>query len=111
MEEYSKNPEKTQKALKLVKSKSVKLNHFKPSGRELWTVVGRHGDLLLDDNQPYCSCRDFHYRVLSGKEEICYHLLALKIAKKTNSYDTINFQDEEYPFYLKSLLQDILKII
>jgi len=100
---------KVQKALKLVSERSVKLHKFLPSGREIWTVVGREGDQLVDDSQPYCSCGHFYYRVLSHKDDICYHLLGLKIAKKMQKFDVIEFQDAEYPSLLESILKDIMK--
>ena len=106
-EEYSRYGEKFKKAVKLVEEKSVKLHHFHPSGREIWTVVGVEGDQLVDDSQPYCSCRHFHYKVLSGKDETCYHLLGVKMARRLNAYDTIDLDDTEYPILLKLLIKDI----
>lgn len=101
---------KLEKAIKLLKDKSVKLHKFSPSGREIWTVVGREGDQLVDDSQPYCSCKYFYYKVLSEKDDICYHLLGLIIAKQINAYDIIKFQDHEYTSFLENLLKDIVRI-
>jgi predicted nucleic acid-binding Zn finger protein len=88
----------------------VKLHKFSPSEREIWTVVGREGDQLVDESQPYCSCKYFYYRVLSGKDDICYHLLGLVMAKQINAYDIIEFQDYEYTSFLESLLKDVVRI-
>ncbi|MCP8310754.1 MAG: SWIM zinc finger family protein [Candidatus Methylarchaceae archaeon HK01B] len=107
--QYGHYGEKLDKALKLVSKGSVKLHKFLPSGREIWTVVGREGDQLVDDSQPYCSCGHFYYQVLSNKDDICYHLLGLKVAKKTKEFDLIEFQDSEYPSLLESILKDIAK--
>ncbi|MCP8309868.1 MAG: SWIM zinc finger family protein [archaeon] len=107
---YGHYGKKLEKALKLLEDKSVKLHKFSPSGREIWTVVGKEGDQLVDDSQPYCSCRHFYYRVLSEKDDICYHLLGLTIAKKINSYDIIEFQDFEYQAFLEYLLRDVVKL-
>ena len=96
-----------ERALKLVESKSVKLHRFTPSGREVWTTVGTEGDQLVDTSQPYCSCRDFHFNLLTGRGEECYHLLALKLALETNTYDTIIFQDAEYAPFIRGLLEEL----
>jgi len=107
--EYGKYGKKLERAWRLVNSQSVKLHKFSPSGRELWTVVGKEGDQLVDQEQPYCSCRDFHYRVLGEKEETCYHLLGLKIAKQLKAFDIVEFDDMEYPQFLAALLNDLSK--
>ncbi|MFQ6134618.1 MAG: hypothetical protein ACE5KU_02235 [Nitrososphaerales archaeon] len=96
-----------ERAVRLVESRSIKLHRFLPSGREVWTAVGNDGDQLVDASQPYCSCRDFHFRLLTGRREECYHLLALKMAKESNSYDTIDFQDEEYTSFIRGLLEEL----
>ncbi|MEM3437238.1 MAG: SWIM zinc finger family protein [Nitrososphaerales archaeon] len=107
---YAHYGKKLEKALKLLEDKSVKLHKFFPSEREIWTVVGREGDQLVDDSQPYCSCKYFYYKVLSEKDDICYHLLGLIIAKQINAYDVIKFQDHEYASFLKNLLKDIVRL-
>jgi len=106
---YGHYGKKLDKALKLVTERCIKLHKFFPSGRELWTVVGREGDQLVDDLQPFCSCRHFYYRVLSNKDTTCYHLLGLKIAKQNNEFDVIEFQDSEYSSLLEGILKDIMK--
>ncbi|MEM3517938.1 MAG: SWIM zinc finger family protein [Nitrososphaerales archaeon] len=107
---YSHYGKKLEKAIKLLENKCIKLHKFSPSGREIWTVVGKEGDQLVDGSQPYCSCKYFYYKVLSGKDDICYHLLGLIIAKQISAYDIIEFQDHEYASFLKNLLRDIVKI-
>ncbi|MEM3068352.1 MAG: SWIM zinc finger family protein [Nitrososphaerales archaeon] len=107
---YGCHGKKLEKALKLLEDKSVKLHKFFPSKREIWTVVGKEGDQLVDDSQPYCSCKHFYYRVLSGKDDVCYHLLALRMAKQMNAYDVIEFQDSEYSSFLEILLGDIVRL-
>ncbi len=107
---YGRYGKKLEKALKLLKDKSVKLHKFTPSGREIWTAIGKEGDQLVDDSQPYCSCRHFYYKVLSEKDDICYHILGLRMAKQINEYDVIEFNDSEYPSFLELLLGDIVKL-
>jgi len=98
---------KREKAIEIIESKRIKLHRFFPSGREIWTAVGSDGDYLLDLSQPYCSCRDFHFRFLSNKDEECYHILALKMAIKSKIFDVIDFQDEEFTSFIQGLLEYI----
>ncbi len=98
---------KMKKAIKIVESNRIKLHRFLPSGREIWTAVGSDGDNLLNNSQPYCSCRDFHFRLITDKEIECYHLLALRIAIKSKKYDSFNFHDEEYYFFIHGLIEEL----
>lgn len=109
LREYGSYGKKFERALQLVSSRSIKLHRFLPSGRELWTAVGREGDQLVDDGQPFCSCRDFYYRVMGEKEDLCYHLLGLRMAKRSGEFDTITFHDAEYSAFLMCLLDGIGK--
>ena len=98
---------KRAKATRMVETNRIKLHIFLPSGRQVWTAVGSDGDHLLNVSQPYCSCRDFHFRYLTDKDEECYHLLALKMAIRLKKYVTVKFQDEEYFFFIRGLLEEI----
>ena len=98
---------KREKARRMVETKRINFHHFLPSGRNIWTAVGSDGDHLLNVSQPYCSCRDFHFRFLTDKAEECYHLLALKMAIRLKKYVTVEFQDEEYFFFIRGLLDEI----
>lgn len=104
------------KAKKVLSNLGVKLQIFKPSGRELWTVVGTDGDFIVDYDSTgrrpsYCSCQDFHFRVLSGTVSECYHLIALKQARAHRQHSTIVFTDEEYEGFLRALLGDVFSRI
>lgn len=98
---------KQKKALQIVESNRIKFHRFLPSGRELWTAVGSDGDHLLNNSQPYCSCRDFHFRLLTDKDTECYHLLALRMAIKSKKFDSLNFHDEEYYYFIRGLLKEL----
>ncbi len=104
------------KARAVVDNQGVKLHRFHPSGKSIWTVVGRECDFLVDvdpkdASKVYCACGDFYYRVLSEKVPECYHLIALKIALKEELYAVVNFSDEEYPRFLRALLSDNFRAI
>jgi predicted nucleic acid-binding Zn finger protein len=109
---HAANSPRWARAQKLVENQSVKLHTFEPSGRRIWTVVGKEGDFLIDyerdsERPPYCSCDDFHFRVLSGKVPECYHLIAVKRAIEEGKYAVIEFADGEYEPFLKALLADL----
>lgn len=86
----------------------VKRHVFVPSGRALYTVVGRRGDEFLDPDGPYCSCEHFFYRVMGGREQSCYHLLSYRIARESKRIDEVLFNDEEYYTFLSLLTLDLM---
>ena len=89
----------------------VKEGRFLPSGRKVITVVGRLGDEFLDPDKPYCSCSNFYFRVLGGREETCYHLLSYRIAADTGKVDVTRFSDEEYGPYLVATVRDVFEVL
>jgi predicted nucleic acid-binding Zn finger protein len=91
----------------VVNAGRVKRHIFRPSGREIWTVVGSRIDHYIDLEQPYCSCKNFYYHLIRGLEQTCYHIEAARIAKQANKYSEISFSDEEYPNLLKAILNDL----
>jgi predicted nucleic acid-binding Zn finger protein len=109
--EFAKYGPKLKRAAETVLSGGVKESVFRPSGRKLVTVVGRLGDEFVDPQKPYCSCSNFYFKVLGGREEACYHLLSYWIASKTGRVDVIEFDDEEYPSYLAAALGDVFDIL
>ena len=109
--EFVKYGRKFDKAVDTVLAGGVKESRFRPSGRKIFSVVGRMGDEFIDPEKPYCSCSKFFFRVVSGREELCYHLLSYRIAAKTGRIDVIDFTDEEYPAYLAATVRDVLEVI
>jgi predicted nucleic acid-binding Zn finger protein len=103
-----------ERAQQVLDSSGVKVHKFYPSGREIWTVLGRDGDLIVDISEiraPYCSCDDFYFRVQSGEVSECYHLIAAKRAKETGAFATVVFSDEEYQSFLMALVIDVFSRI
>ncbi len=109
--EFEKYGAKLDRAIDAVLAGGVKETRFLPSGRTVITVVGRLGDEFVDPERPYCSCSNFFFRVLGGREEICYHLLSYKIAVKTGKVDVIEFSDEEYGPYLAATVRDVFNVL
>ena len=99
------------KARQVVEGEGVKLNRFLPSGKTVWTVTGHDCDYLVDcaptKGKPYCSCDDFHFRVLSGKVAECYHLVAARRAIAEEMYSVLEWKDEDFGKFMKDLLLDI----
>ena len=97
-----------ERAVDAVLQGRVKKHIFAPSGRILYTVVGRNGDEFIDPEKPFCSCEHFFFRVLGAKGQTCYHLLAYSIADETNLFHRFEFHDEEFSLFLKLLSSDLL---
>ncbi|MCL7383191.1 MAG: hypothetical protein LZ172_02335 [Thaumarchaeota archaeon] len=93
------------KALEAIRESRVKLYIFKPSGRKMWIVVGKHGRYLVLPDAEYCTCNDFFFRVMSGEKPSCYHILAVKKAVKEETYSIVEREDTSY----KKMLEDLLK--
>lgn len=84
------------KAFEVLKENRVKKYIFKPGGRIVWIVVGRKRDYLIMPEVDFCTCDDFYFRVLDRQVHMCYHLIAQKLAKNLDWYDTIEEHDELY---------------
>ncbi len=109
--EFEKFGTKFDRAIDVVLSGGVKESRFLPSGRKVLTVVGRLGDEFIDPERPYCSCSNFYFRVLGGREETCYHLLSYRIAVKLGKVDVVKFSDEEYGQYLVAAVRDVFEVL
>lgn len=110
-EEFRKYGTKLDRAIDTVLAGGVKECRFLPSGRRVVTVVGRLGDEFVDPEKPYCSCSNFYFRVLGGREETCYHLMSYKIAAKAGKLDVIEFSDNEYGPYLAAMVHDVFEVL
>ena len=84
------------KDLDALKENRVKKYVFKPSGRTVWIVIGRERDYLIMPEAEFCTCDDFYFRVLDRKIHLCYHLIAQKIARNLEWYETLEETDELY---------------
>ena len=109
--EFGKYGTKLDRAIDTVLAGGVKECRFLPIGRRLVTVVGKFGDEFVDPERPYCSCSNFYFRVMGGREEVCYHLISYKIAAGAGMVDVIEFSDEEYGPYLSATVQDVFDVL
>jgi predicted nucleic acid-binding Zn finger protein len=84
------------RAFEVLKENRVKKYVFKPSGRNVWIVVGKERDYLIIAEAEFCTCDDFYFRVVDKKIHLCYHLIAQKLAKALGWYEGIEEHDELY---------------
>jgi predicted nucleic acid-binding Zn finger protein len=108
-QEFARYGAKYDRAIDAVLSGAVKECRFLPSGRKLFTVVGKMGDEFVDPDRPYCSCSNFFFHVLAGREDACYHLLSYRIASRTGKVEVVEFSDAEYGPYLSAAVGDIFE--
>jgi len=85
----------------------VKVHIFSPSGRVIYTVVGRSGEEFIDPFKPFCSCKNFFFGVLGGRNQTCYHLLSYQLAKESGMFDKIDLHDEEFESFTRFLVGDL----
>jgi predicted nucleic acid-binding Zn finger protein len=86
----------------------VKVHVFYPSGRKVWTVVGRDDEYWTDPELEFCSCKSFYYKSLSGGQP-CYHIKMTLMAKQYDKFPTIIFDDTEYTSFIGALISDSAK--
>lgn len=89
------------KALEAVKEERVKKYVFSPSNRIVWIVVGREREYQIMPAAGFCSCDDFYFRVMDREVNICYHLIAQKIAENLEQYDKIETEDKLYDCFIE----------
>jgi len=91
------------RAIKAVEEKRILKYVFEPSGKYLWIVIGKTRKYLVIPDF-YCSCDDFYFNVVTRrKRQLCYHILARRIAEILGLYETIRVSDTLY----KDLLNEI----
>lgn len=84
------------KALETINEARVKKYIFSPSNRIVWIVVGREREYQIMPIAGFCSCDDFYFRVMEKDTNICYHLIAQKIAETLEKFDQIEEEDRLY---------------
>ena len=91
--------------LNTVERRAIKFHIFLPSGRAIWTVVGRDREYWVDPDLDFCSCKGYYYKTLSTCNP-CYHLKSVESARQKKKFAEIKFQDVEYQSFIKALLSD-----
>jgi predicted nucleic acid-binding Zn finger protein len=85
-----------EKALKTVQDRFVTKYTFTPSGRVVWTVKGKSGEYQIMPETNFCNCDDFYFRVMGYKRQVCYHMIAQKIANCLKVYNRRDLRDSDY---------------
>ncbi len=95
--EYFKNRygKKFVKALRTVEEGKIVRYQFSPSEAVTWIVKGK-GRQYLVIPEIYCTCRSFYQEaVISRETNMCYHLLAQRIAEIREEYKNQESTDTE----------------
>jgi predicted nucleic acid-binding Zn finger protein len=83
------------RALRAVEEGRAIKYHFQPSGTTKWVVRGQRRQYLVVP-QVFCTCRSFYHSVVIEREiNMCYHLLAQRIAEIRDQYKSIQTTDAE----------------
>tara|TARA_B100001750_G_C14925637_1_gene311513 strand:- start:7 stop:309 length:303 start_codon:yes stop_codon:yes gene_type:complete len=98
--------EKSEKIKLVISEKRVKLHHFIPSNRKIWTVVGKEKEHWIDPQLEFCSCSGFYFGMLKNKKS-CYHIESIAIAIKEGEYETIKFSDDEFENFIVGVINDL----
>ena len=83
----------------------VKQHVFLPSGRRIWTVVGRKSEHWVDPHHGYCTCRAYYF---GGPAGTCYHIKCQTYAHSASKYHTTEFYDEEFDGFVAGLVDSTL---
>ncbi|MDI1495361.1 MAG: hypothetical protein K8823_669 [Cenarchaeum symbiont of Oopsacas minuta] len=92
------------KAKIAVRDGRVKLHIFEPSGRQIWTVVGKTGEYWVDKDTGYCSCDAHFFSKISNKPR-CYHEESVRMAGTNVQITTL--LDIQYGTFLAEMITRI----
>jgi predicted nucleic acid-binding Zn finger protein len=107
--QHSRHEAQFAKAVSAAFEGCVKKHVFLPSGRTVYTVVGKNGDEFIDPESLACSCESYFFGVLGGKSKLCYHGLSYEIASESGLIKETRFDDDEYDTFMKLLALDIIR--
>lgn len=99
------NPVKALKPETAVSEGRVKLHVFSPSGRRVWTVVGREDEYWMDPDSGYCSCPGYYF----GDARSCYHVRCQRLAAKLSAHETARFADSEFDGFISGLVASTME--
>jgi len=83
-------------ALNLIEKKRIKKYRFSPSGRVIWAVKGRKAEYQVIPDSNFCSCDDYYFRVIDRKRQLCYHIIAQRLADVMERYTLEELPDSAY---------------
>ena len=101
IDEGVKNP--PDKAIELVRLRRI-IKLISESGKIIYIALGTTGDYLLIPKL-FCTCKDFELNVVIRRTKgTCYHLIALELALKSNSFRELRVNDD----VLNDIMYEIL---
>ena len=79
-----------------------------PRGDQLsmTSLLGKEKEHWLDPDFEFCSCSGFYFGMLKDNSP-CYHIECIKIAKKQERYERIDFSDDEFESFMSGLINDL----
>lgn len=83
-------------AMDLVEEMRVKKHVFSPSGRVIWSVKGRKGEYQVIPDSNFCNCDDYYFRVIDRRRQLCYHIIAQRVANALGKYVLEELLDSAY---------------
>jgi len=83
-------------ALSLIEKRRIKKYRFSPSGRVIWAVKGRKAEYQVIPDSNFCSCDDYYFRVIDRKRQLCYHIIAQRLANVMERYILEELPDSAY---------------
>ena len=83
-------------ALSLIQKKRIRKYRFSPSGRVIWAVKGRKAEYQVIPESNFCSCDDYYFRVIDRKRQLCYHIIAQRLADVMERYILEELPDSAY---------------
>jgi predicted nucleic acid-binding Zn finger protein len=83
-------------AERIVQRGGVRTFLFLPSERVIWSVEGRKSEYQVIPDSNYCSCDDYYFRVVDREKQLCYHLIAQKLAESLQKFQTEELIDSQY---------------
>jgi predicted nucleic acid-binding Zn finger protein len=89
----------------LISPNAIKVHVFRPSGRKVYTVIGKAKEYWTTPDLDFCSCRSFYFGSLSSGNP-CYHLIAVRNMIRQKSLSPFDFLDYDYDRFIMAIIND-----
>jgi predicted nucleic acid-binding Zn finger protein len=84
---------------------SIKVHVFRPSGRKVYTVIGKAKEYWTAPDLDFCSCRSYYFGGLSSGKP-CYHLIGVRKVIRQKSFAALYFLDHDYDSFIMAIISD-----
>jgi predicted nucleic acid-binding Zn finger protein len=89
----------------LIGPNAIKVHVFRPSGRKVYTVIGKAKEYWTAPDLDFCSCRSFYFGALSSGKP-CYHLIGVRKVIRQKSFLALDFVDYDYDRFIMAIISD-----